>query len=81
LQDALALCHEAPKVWVIGGAQLYAQAEPLAHVAEVTEIEQAYEGDAYAPTLGDGWNETARVRQMAASGVALSYVTYHHGAH
>src|SRR5574343_1074700 len=33
LAQALQQCAQAPDVWVIGGAQLYALAEPLAHSA------------------------------------------------
>lgn len=76
LQQALQQCAGAADVWVIGGAQLYALAEPLAHSAVVTEIDQAYEGDAYAPTLGPAWRETARESHVAASGLGFSFVTY-----
>ncbi|MDQ1260064.1 MAG: dihydrofolate reductase [Pseudomonadota bacterium] len=75
--SALQLCEQAPDVWVIGGAQLYALAEPLASTAVVTEIEQAFEGNAFAPTLGPAWNETARERHVNATGLAYSFVTYH----
>ena len=76
LREALQLCEQAADVWVIGGAQLYALAEPLAHSAVVTEIEQNFEGDAFAPTLGAAWHETARERHVAASGLPFSFVTY-----
>ncbi|MBA2963939.1 MULTISPECIES: dihydrofolate reductase [Ramlibacter] len=81
LEQAVALCHDVPRAWVIGGAELYAQAEPLAQVAEVTEIDQAFDGDARAPTLGPGWREVSRARHVAASGLAYSFVTYHHATH
>jgi dihydrofolate reductase len=76
LHSALQLCEQHSDVWVIGGAQLYALAEPLAHTAVVTEIEQDFAGDAFAPTLGSDWAETARERHVAASGMAFSFVTY-----
>jgi dihydrofolate reductase len=44
--------------------------------AEVTEIAQDFEGDAFAPVLGAAWKETARRAQLAASGLAFSFVTY-----
>ncbi|MGZ5180781.1 MAG: dihydrofolate reductase [Ramlibacter sp.] len=77
LQQALALCNDADRAWVIGGAQLYALAAPLARVAEVTEIEQDFDGDAFAPTLGPAWREVARQRHRTATGLAYSFVTYH----
>ena len=76
LREALQLCEQAADVWVIGGAQLYALAEPLAHTAVVTEIEKDFEGDAFAPSLGNAWRITARERHVAASGLPFSFVTY-----
>ena len=76
LSEALSLCGDAPDIWVIGGAEIYRQAEPLAVRAEVTEIAQDFEGDAYAPVLGAAWQEAARSAQLSASGLAFSFVTY-----
>lgn len=76
LREALQLCEQSPDVWVIGGAQLYALAEPLATTAVVTEIEKDFEGDAFAPTLGAAWRETTREHHVAASGLPFSFVTY-----
>jgi dihydrofolate reductase len=75
LPEALSLCGDAPDVWVIGGAEIYRQAEPLASRAEVTEIEQPFEGDAHAPTLGPGWQEVARVSAVSGSGLRYSFVS------
>ena len=75
-EQAVASCAEQPKVWVIGGAQLYRLAEPMAHRAVVTEIEQDFDGDAFAPILGPGWREVARERHVAASGLPYSFVTF-----
>ena len=80
LRSALQICEQSADVWVIGGAQLYALAEPLARTAVVTEIEKDFDGDAFAPTLGAAWRETARERQVAASGLAFSFVTYQRSA-
>jgi dihydrofolate reductase len=83
LHDALAACGGAPMVWVIGGAQVYAQALPLADVVEATEIDADFAGDAYAPQLGAPWEETAREAHTSATGLGYSFVTYkntHRGA-
>ena len=84
LDAALAHCAALPEapaeVWVIGGAQVYAQALPLARRAVVTEIRQSFEGDAYAPTLGEGWQETARQPQVSRTGLAFDFVTYERSA-
>lgn len=75
LQEALALCGDAPKIWVTGGAEIYRQALELAHVAEVTEIDADFTGDAYAPELGPNWREVARSTHTAANGLPYSFVT------
>jgi dihydrofolate reductase len=76
LAQALEMAGAVPDIWVIGGAQIYAQAEPLAVRAEVTDIAQDFEGDAYAPTLGTGWVEVAREEQLSGKGLAFSFVRY-----
>lgn len=76
VDQACQLCPPDSTAWVIGGAQLYALAEPLATEAVVTEIDQAFDGDAFAPTLGPQWVETARLPQTAANGMRFSLVTY-----
>ena len=76
LPEALGLCGDVPDIWVIGGADIYCQAEPLAVRAEVTEIAQDFEGDAYAPSLGLTWQETAREAHQSAGGLHFSFVTY-----
>ena len=76
LADALAQCSQSEEVWVIGGAQIYAQAEPLAERIEVTEIAQDFEGDAFAPRLGPQWTALACEDHVSAKGMAFSFVTY-----
>ena len=62
LREALQMCEQAATAWVIGGAQIYAQALPLAQRVEATEIERDFDGDAYAPLLDSQWREAARER-------------------
>ena len=76
LSEALQICEQNEHVWVIGGAQIYAQALPLAHSLVVTEIGADFEGDAFAPELGPEWRETARQDLVLAQGLPLSFVTY-----
>jgi len=76
LQEALHFCEQFEHVWVIGGAQLYAQALPLADTAVVTEIDADFEGDAFAPQFGAKWIETARETHTSVNGLDFSFVTY-----
>ena len=76
LTDALALCASSDEVWILGGAQIYAQAMPLANRIEVTEIAETIEGDAYAPPLGPEWREAAREDHVSANGMKFSFITY-----
>ena len=76
LTQALRLCEADSQVWVIGGAQIYALAEPLAHRIEVTEIAHDFDGDAFAPVLGLQWQEAARQAHVSTNGLRFSFVTY-----
>ena len=78
LREALQLCENAEQVWVIGGAQIYAQALPLADELVVTEIDADVEGDAYAPAIGPEWQEVAREALVAGNGMRLAFVTWRH---
>lgn len=76
LDAARALCPAGGTAWVIGGAQIYAQALPLASEVVVTEIAQDFEGDAFAPVLGPEWREAAREDHVSASGLPFAFVHY-----
>lgn len=72
------VAYPAP-AFVIGGGELYRAALPLARLAYVTEIGQAFDGDATFPKLSAReWVETAREAHRASDESALSYafVTY-----
>ena len=76
IEEAMQLCGDAPDAWIMGGAEIYRQAEPLASTAVVTEIDQDFEGDAFAPILGIAWSELQREAQTSASGMPYAFVTY-----
>ncbi len=76
LLEAMALCPAESQAWVIGGAEIYAQALGLASSAVVTEIDADFEGDAYAPQFGSQWQETAREPLQSSTGLSFSFVTY-----
>jgi dihydrofolate reductase len=74
--QACALSPPDSDAWVIGGAEIYARALPLASSAMVTEIEADFEGDVFAPQFGPQWIEIAREPQVCTSGLHYSFVTY-----
>jgi dihydrofolate reductase len=76
LPEACALCPENSDVWVIGGAELYVQALPLACSAVITEIDASFKGDAFAPQFGPEWREATRERHVSTTGLKFSFVTY-----
>jgi len=76
LEQALAVCEPAVNAWLIGGAELYRHALPLAQVAEVTEIDADFEGDTYAPELGPEWTQLAREEHTSAQGIRFAFVSY-----
>jgi len=76
LQSALDMTSQHDVVWIIGGAQIYTEALPLAKKIFVTQIDADFVGDAFAPRLGSEWVETGRESHTAASGLPFAFVTY-----
>jgi len=77
VEAAVALCTGEPVAFVIGGAEIYAAAMPLADGIVLTEIQRDYEGDTNFP----GWDRKAwRVAQREAhtssTGVRFDFVRY-----
>lgn len=76
LDAALALCTGAPAAFVIGGAQLYAEALPRADALELTEIHRDYPGDTRFPAFGRAeWREVER-RPQTTDGLRFDFVRY-----
>jgi dihydrofolate reductase len=76
IEHAMRLCGSASDAWIMGGAEIYRQAEPLASTAVVTEIDADFEGDAFAPELGHAWQQVQRESHTSASGLGFAFVTY-----
>ena len=61
LEEALRLCEKEEQVFVIGGAEIFRQAIPLADRIYFTEIHQDFEGDTRMFDLDKSiWKETSR---------------------
>ncbi len=65
------------EVFLIGGAELYALALPIADRLYLTEIDADFEGDARFPVWDRAqWRETAREPHRADAGWNYAFVTY-----
>lgn len=78
LREALSTAEQtgAATAWVIGGAQIFAEALSVATRAEVTEIAQHFEGDTFAPALGAEWQLTAHTDHVSGQGLPLRFARY-----
>ena len=65
------------QVFVIGGAQLYAQALPLVDEMVLTEIDADLDGDVHFPAWDrQAFVETSREGHVGADGTRFAFVTY-----
>ena len=77
LTEALSLVADAPKVFIIGGAQIYEQALPLVQDIVLTEVDADYDADAFFPAWDrSAFEETSRERHQTDTGLAYAFVTY-----
>jgi dihydrofolate reductase len=63
------------QAFIIGGAEIYAQALPMADVVVQTEIGASYDCDAFFPPLSAEWREQAREAHVGAGGLPYAFVT------
>ncbi|UVO11423.1 dihydrofolate reductase [Mycobacterium sp. SVM_VP21] len=71
---------EGDDIWVVGGAEIYALALPLAGRCEVTEVDidlPAQDGDAVAPVLDQSWQASTGEWLTSRTGLRYRYLTYH----
>jgi dihydrofolate reductase len=77
LEAGVALAGENETVFIIGGADVYRQAMTLAHHLEITEVDQAPDGDSWFPEIpADTWRETERKTPPGQTGTGFSFVSY-----
>jgi dihydrofolate reductase len=74
LDQAIAACAGDDEIFVVGGAELYAQALPLADRLYLTEVQQNVDGDAHFPLFDPKqWQETAREARQQDIPQPLAY--------
>ena len=79
LEAALAAVRELQDAFVIGGAEIYALALPIAARLYMTEIDCDFEGDTLFPDFDrSGWREVSRewVAPGGGRGFAYAFVEY-----
>ena len=77
VDEALRLARGAEEVFVIGGAEIFAETLPRADRLVLTEIDLDVEGKVLFPDWDRGaFAESTRTQIVAADGTTLSFVTY-----
>ena len=77
LEAALQLAEPAARVFIIGGAEIWALALPRADRLELTEIDAVFPADAFFPPWDrTGFRQTARDPHRPDEGPAYAFCTY-----
>ena len=79
LEAAVSIINANENAFVIGGAEIYRQALPIADRLYLTQIEQDVAGDVFFPAIAPGdWQEISRsaTQTDARSGLRFSFVVY-----
>ena len=77
LADALALAGDVPVVHVIGGAEIYALALPLADELRLTEIDAEFPADTFFPAWDRSrFARTAHEPHQSEGGLRYAFTTY-----
>lgn len=77
LNAALTACANCDETTIIGGAEIYAQALPIATDLRLTEVKLQPQGDVFFPEFSrDEWREVARIAQISKTGIAFDWVHY-----
>lgn len=77
LASAIAACEPCEEIIIMGGAQIYAQALPLATDLRLTEIKLLPHGDTFFPEFSrQEWQEVERISQISSKGIAFDLVHY-----
>ena len=76
LEAAISLT-KSPTAFVIGGAEIYRLALPVAESLHLTEIDREYPGDTWFPEIDPAeWEAVEREDREDESGLRFSFVTY-----
>ena len=77
LSQAIEYCQNAEEIVIMGGAQIYQQALPLATDLRLTEIALNLQGDTFFPSFShEKWQEVSRQSYVSQEGIAFDFVHY-----
>lgn len=78
IDAALALVQDAPRAFVLGGAQLYALALPHADRLLLTELDRDFDGDTHFPAWRrEDFVEASRTHHDSGQGFGYQRADYH----
>ncbi len=73
LEEALKLCNDEEKIFIIGGAQIYEQALPRATQLNLTRVEKSFYGDAFFPQWSTQEWKCIESEKVAQESTGLDY--------
>ena len=79
LEEALYALKSLETIMIVGGAEVYSQAMPLANKLEITHIEAAFkDADSFFPVIDeDFWQESSRKESVQPeTGLKYAFVSY-----
>lgn len=77
LAEALSLADGAEQLFVVGGADIYALAMPIADTLELTEIDAVFPADTFFPDWDRAeFRQTSREAHETPAGLRYSFVGY-----
>jgi len=77
LDTAIAACRDKAQVFIIGGAEIYRLAMPLADTLIITEVNASPDGDARFPPIEHAdWQEASRTTIPCSTGETIAFVRW-----
>ena len=77
LEEAVRLAQDDAEVFVIGGAEIYRQALPLAQRLYLTEVARDFDADAFFPEFSaSDWIEISRSAAKNGAGLDFTFAVY-----
>ncbi len=77
LEEAIAQAGNVEQISIIGGADIFRLALPIADVLDMTEIDASFDADTFFPEFSpEDWQEISRQTQKSKTGLTFSFVEH-----